>query len=102
MGFHDNPRLVPVDTSHEGTIDTGDQAILKLVSVFAEVPHVAISVLGEPIKCIFCQFAVHGDGIMDFNARDAEDHPGMVRYGELIVFKTLGGMTFVDEARGWS
>ena len=87
MGFHDNSRLVAVDPSHKGAVNRGDQAILKLVRVFAEVPHVAICVLGEPIERIFRQFTVQSDRIVDFDARDALDHPGIVRHGELIVFK---------------
>ena len=56
--FHDDSRLVAVDPSHEGAVNGGDQAILKLVGVFAEIPDVAISVLGEPIERIFRQFAI--------------------------------------------
>ena len=99
MGFHDNSRLVPVDTCREGAVDRGDQTILQLVGVFAEIPDVAISVLSEPIECILRQFAVHSDRIVNFDTRDAEDHPGIARHRELIVFKTLGGMTLVDEGR---
>lgn len=99
MSFHDNSRFVPVDTTHERALNGGDQAILKLVGVFAKIPHVAISILGEPIERIFRQPAVHSDRIVDFDAGDAEDHLGMVRHGELIVFKTLGGMTLIDEGR---
>jgi len=99
VSFHDNSWLVPIDTSHEGPVNGGNQAILKLVGVFAKIPHVAISILGEPIERIFRQFAVHSDRIVDFDARDALDHPGIVRDGELIVFKTLGGLTLVDEGR---
>ena len=73
--FHDNSRLVAVDTSHEGAVNGGDQAILKLVGVFAEVPNVAISVLSEPIERIFGQFAVRGDCIMDFSAGDPRGSP---------------------------
>jgi len=87
MSFHDNSWLVSVDTSHEGAVNGGDQAILKLVGVFSKIPHVAISILGEPIKRIFRQFAVQSDRVVDFDAPDAEDHPGIVRHGELIVFK---------------
>jgi hypothetical protein len=41
MCLHDNSRLISVDTSHESAVDRGDQAILKLVSVFAEVGSVS-------------------------------------------------------------
>ena len=34
---------------------------------------------------------------MDFDAPHPEDGPGMVRYGELVVFKTLLGLAPVDE-----
>src|SRR5206468_6823956 len=83
----------------EGAVNGGDQAILKLVGVFAEVPNVAISVLSEPIERIFGQFAVRGDCIMDFSAGDPEDHPCIARHRELIVFKTLGRLTLGDESR---
>ena len=53
MCFHDHTRLVAVDASHERAFDGGDQAVLEFVRVFAEVPHVAVSVLSKPIKCIF-------------------------------------------------
>ena len=53
MGFHDNSRFVAVDASHERALDGGDQAILKFVRVFAEVPDVAVSILSKPIKRIF-------------------------------------------------
>ena len=52
MCLHNNPRLIPVDTRHEGAVDGGDQAILKLMSIFAKVPNVAVSVLSEPIERI--------------------------------------------------
>jgi hypothetical protein len=59
---------------------------LKLIH-YPEVPNVAIPVLREPIERIFRQLAVCGDRIMDFDARDAEDYPGIARHGELIVSK---------------
>ena len=99
MGFHNNTRLVAVNTRHEGAVNGGDQAILKLVGVFAKLPHVAISILGEPIERIFRQFAVQSDRIMDLDARYVLDHLGIVRHGELIVFKPLGSLTLVDEGR---
>ena len=99
MGFHDNSRLVAIDPSHEGAVNGSDQAILKLVGVFAEVPDVAISVLGEPIERIFRQLAVRPDCIVNFDAPNSEDHSSVVRDGELIVFKTLGGLALVDEGR---
>ncbi len=99
MGLHDNSRFVSVDTSHERALNGGDQAILKFVGVFAEVPHVAICVLSEPIERILGQLAVRGDRIVDFDTPDPEDHPGMVCHGELIVFKTLGRLTLVNEGR---
>ena len=90
VSFHDDSRLVAVDPSHKGAGNGGDQAILKLVGVFAKIPHVAICVLGEPIERIFRQFAIRRDRIVDFDARDAQDHPRIARHGELVVFKTLG------------
>ena len=51
MGFHDNSRFVAINASHERAVNGGDQAMLKFVRVFAEVPHVAVSVLSKPIKC---------------------------------------------------
>jgi hypothetical protein len=75
MGFHDNSRFVTVHTSHEGAVNGGDQAILKLVRVFAKVPDVALRVLGGPIERIFRQFAVLSDRIVDFDARDALGSP---------------------------
>jgi hypothetical protein len=72
------------------------------VGVFAKVPDVAISILGEPIERIFRQFAIRRDRIMDFDARDALDHPGIARHGELIVFKTLRRLTLVSLARALS
>ena len=53
MSFHDDSRLVAIDASHEGSLDRGDQAVLELVSIFTEVPDIAILVLGEPIESIF-------------------------------------------------
>jgi len=90
VSFHDGSRLVAVDPSHKGAGNGGDQAILKLVGVFAEIPDVVICVLGEPIERIFRQFAIRRDRIVDFDARDAQDHPRIARHGELVVFKTLG------------
>src|SRR5262245_47187558 len=44
--LHDDARLVPVDAGHEGSLEGRDQAIRELVGVLAEVPHVAVLVLG--------------------------------------------------------
>src|SRR5437870_9844153 len=44
VSFHDDSWLVPVDPSHKGAVNGGDQTILKLAGVFAKVPDVAISV----------------------------------------------------------
>ena len=96
-----NSGLVPIDTSHEGAVNGGDQAILKLVGVFAEVPDIALSVLSEPIERIFRQLAVRPDCIVNFDAPNSEDHSSTVRHGELIVFKTLRGLALVDEGRAW-
>jgi hypothetical protein len=97
MRLHDDSRLVPVDTSHPAALDGVDQAILQLLRILTKILDIAILVLGEPIERIFCRLAVRDDRIMDFDAGDAEDHPGIVCHGELIVFKPLGRLTLVDE-----
>jgi hypothetical protein len=87
MGFHNNSRFVAVDASHERTLNGSDQAILEFVRVFAEVPDIALSILGKPIKGIFCYLSVRSHRIVDFDAPDTEDGPGAVRHRELACSK---------------
>src|SRR4030095_1144090 len=70
MGFHDDSRLVVVAPRGEGALDGGDQSILKLLSIFAEIPNVALFVLGVPIQRIFRENPVNSDGVMNFDAGD--------------------------------
>jgi hypothetical protein len=95
MGFHNNSRFVAVDASHERALDGTDQAILEFVRVFAEVPDVAVSILGKPIKGIFRYLSVRSHRIVDFDTPDARDGPGAVRHCELVMFQTLGRLTFI-------
>src|SRR5205823_14845618 len=52
MRFHNDPRFVAVDATHERAGNGADQTILQLMSIFTKVPDVAISVLREPIEGI--------------------------------------------------
>ena len=47
MSLHDNSRLVAVHASDESAFDGADQAVFQLRCVLAEIPDVAILVLGN-------------------------------------------------------
>src|SRR5947208_9962572 len=67
MRFHDDPRFIAVDASHECALNRRDETVLQLMSIFTKVPDIPFPVLSEPIEGILRYRAVRKDTVVNFD-----------------------------------
>src|SRR5215831_4360660 len=82
MGFHNDSRLIVVDSGQERTRNRGDKTVVELGCVLPEVPDIAFQVLSKEIKGIFRKYVVGVDRIMYFDTSNPINDYGVVSYGK--------------------
>src|SRR5262249_16877015 len=109
VGFHHDAwlrtthtaRPCPRQVDGQATVDQR-HAALDDRRVLAEVPDVAIVVLGKPITRILQHRTTDLAGAVDLDAGDAQDGSRGAGHGELVVLETVLRLSLGDEGRARS
>jgi hypothetical protein len=106
MGLHDQARHGAVHPPHprareiDGQASTDErQAPVDERRVLAEVPDAAVLVLGEPVAGVLHDLAVDLARVVNLEAGHAQDHPGGVGDGELVVLEAVLRLPLGDAGR---
>ena len=101
MRGHQDAGFGPVHARLPGPGSVQDFPVFNLFRVLAQVPHVAVSVLREPVEGVFDQVAVEVDAVADDGGRDACYLAGLVQHLDDDALHPVFGLAFVGPHGAW-